>query len=77
MRSIKSSWVYFSIEMNSLKLPFANFLARFAGQVFLNKDSTIWLDGARPVNTYILPSFPGNRPAELHGYPLPKIHLKV
>ncbi len=27
------------------------FLAGFPGQGFLNKDPTVWLDGARPANT--------------------------
>ncbi len=34
-----------------------------AGQGFLNKDPIVWLDGARPANTCIPPSFPGNAPA--------------
>jgi len=41
-----------------------------------NKDPTVWLDGARPANTCISPSFLGNVPAQLHSLPTPKIHLQ-
>ncbi len=30
------------------------FLASFAGQGLLNKDPTVWLDGARPPSTYVV-----------------------
>ncbi len=40
---------------------------RFAGQVFISKDPTIWLDGAEHANTYIPPSIPRNAPVKLHG----------
>jgi hypothetical protein len=35
----------------------------------LNKDPTVWLDGARPVNTCIPPSFEENMPMQLQGVP--------
>jgi len=48
-------------------------LAGFASQCVLNKDLTVvWLDGVRPANTCIPPSFLGNVSAQLHGAPFPK-----
>ncbi len=41
-------------------------LASFAGQEVLNKDPTVWLDGAGHANTSISPSFSGNAPVRLH-----------
>jgi hypothetical protein len=38
---------------------------------------TVWLNRARPANTFIPPSFPGNTPAQLCGAPTPKIPLRV
>jgi hypothetical protein len=51
---------------------FAIFLAGFSSQCVLNKDLTVWLDGARPANTCIPPSFLGNVSAQPHGAPYPK-----
>jgi hypothetical protein len=73
MHLMKSSVMYFSIEVNLIKLYFCQiFLSGFAGKGVLNKDPTIWLDGARPVNTCIPPFFPGNVPAEPHSNRTPK-----
>jgi hypothetical protein len=38
----------------------------------LNKDPTVWLNGVRPANTFILPSYLEKMPAQLHGTPTPK-----
>jgi hypothetical protein len=43
----------------------------------LNKATIVWLDGARPANTCIPLSFPGNTPVHLHGIPTLKICLQV
>jgi len=43
-----------------------------AGQGFLSQDPTVWLDGARPANTCIPFSFPGNMPTHLHGLSTPE-----
>ena len=63
----------FSIE---LKLPNSLFcqifLADFASQGVLNQDPTVWLDGARPANTFIPPSVLGNMPTQLSSVPTPK-----
>jgi hypothetical protein len=48
------------------------FLASFAGQGVLNKDLTIWQDGARPANICSLPSFSGTQPRSHMMYPPPK-----
>jgi hypothetical protein len=45
-------------------------MARFAGQGGLNKDSAVWLDGARPA--CIPPSFWGNVPAQPSCIPTPR-----
>jgi hypothetical protein len=61
MYLIKSSWVYFFHWSEFAEVTFCqNFPVGFAGQDMLNKDSTVWLDRARPANTCIPPSFPGN-----------------
>ncbi len=52
---------------SSLVIKFVDF-----GQGVLNKDPTIWLDGARPANTCIPPSFPGNVPVQPSGAPTKK-----
>ncbi len=44
------------------------FQASKANQGVLNKDPTVWLHGARPANTWILPSFLENVPALSHIY---------
>ncbi len=43
-----------------------NYPASFASQQVLNKDPTVWLDGARPDSTSIPPSFYWNTPMQLH-----------
>jgi len=54
------------------------FLVGFAGQGVLNKNHTVWIDGARPANTCIPPSFLGNMPAQSCTIPThPKLHLQV
>ncbi len=50
----------------------SNFLAYFAGQGALKKDLTVGLDGARPANTCIPPSFRGNGHVQLCSIPAPK-----
>ncbi len=45
----KSSWGYFSIEVNSLNLLFVDFLATFVGQGVINKDPMVWQDWATPI----------------------------
>jgi hypothetical protein len=50
----------------------ATFLAGLASKGFLKKDPTVWLDGAKPANTCITPSFLGNVPAQLCSVPTPK-----
>jgi len=37
--------------------------ADFAVQGVINEDPSVWPDGARPANTCIPPSLPGNAPA--------------
>ncbi len=49
-----------------------SFPGGFAGQGFLNKDPTVWLDEARPANTCIPPSLLGNTPVQLLGMSTPK-----
>jgi hypothetical protein len=49
----------------------------FFSQGVLIKDPTIWLDRARPANTYVPPSFLGTCRFSLVAYPPPKIHLQV
>jgi hypothetical protein len=44
----------------------------YAGQGVTKQNSTFWLDGARPVNTFIPPSFLGNTPTQLCSTPTPK-----
>jgi hypothetical protein len=71
---VKSTAVHFSIEAN---LP-NDFLSNFSCRAgVLNKDPTVWLYGARPANTCILPSFSGNTPALLHGIPTTKVCLQI
>jgi hypothetical protein len=41
------------------------FTTGFAGQGVLNMDPTVWLDGVRPANTCIPPSFWGNASTQL------------
>ncbi len=49
-----------------------------ADQGVPNKDPTVWLDGARPANTCIPPSFPGNLPMQPHNnIPTPNAQLQV
>ncbi len=48
----------------------------FAGQGVLNKDPTVWLNGARPANTSISPSSPRNAPMQLHVIPPQKYICK-
>jgi hypothetical protein len=48
-----------------------------SSQGVLNKDPTIWLDRARPANTYVPPFFLGTCRFSLVAYPPPKIHLQV
>jgi hypothetical protein len=43
----------------------------------LDKDSTVWQDGAIPANTCIPPSTLGNELAQLCSISTPKIHLQV
>jgi hypothetical protein len=70
--------VYFYIEVNLRNLLFANFfLAGFANQGVLNMHPTVWLDGARPANTCIPPSYSGSHPRTHVAYPTPKIHLQA
>jgi hypothetical protein len=52
-----------------------HFRASFASQGVLNKDPTVLLNGARPANTCIPPSFPGNAPAHPNRVPNPKSTL--
>jgi hypothetical protein len=51
----------FAVVIRQLHLP--------CSRIILNKDTTAWLDGARPANTCILPSFPGNVPTSNAAYP--------
>jgi len=50
-------------------------LASFASHGVLNKDPTVGLDGARPANKCIPPSFLGNLPMQMHCMPTPKSTL--
>ncbi len=60
MCSIKSSWAYFLLWSEFVVFTFCHFFpASFASERLLNKDPTVWLDGARPATTSILPSFLG------------------
>ncbi len=69
MRSIKSIFLYFSIEFSSWN----SLVAEFFCQV--NSDLTVWIDGARPYNTCIPPSFPANTLAQPRCILTPKIDL--
>jgi hypothetical protein len=53
------------------------FLAGFVIQGFINKDPTIWVDGARPANTWIPLSFLGNMAAWWQGISTSMISLQV
>jgi hypothetical protein len=46
------------LKLYILDIQYGNFLADFTSQGVLNKDPSVWLDGARPVNTCIPTSFP-------------------
>ena len=72
---IKSSWIYFTIEVNSPYLHFANVF--WVSWGILDKDPTFYLDRARPVNTYIPPTFLGKVPSQPCSIPNPKICLQV
>ncbi len=48
-----------------------------AGGGGLNKDPSVKLNGARPANTCIPPSFLKKEPIKLNGIFTPKIHLQV
>ncbi len=74
MHLVKSSWMYFSIEVNLLNSLFAKFfLPASPAKGALNKEPTYSLDGARPAKTCTPPtSFPGNAPVPLCGVPTPK-----
>ncbi len=37
-----------------------------------NKDPNVWLNGAKPANTYIPLTLPRNAPAQPHAIPTPK-----
>jgi len=54
-------------SQNNLDHGFGNFLAGFASQGILNKDITVWLDGARPAKTRIPSSFLGNAVLQPNG----------
>jgi hypothetical protein len=55
---MKSRSMHFFIEVNSLNSLFVDFfLAGIASQGVTDNDPTVWLDGARPANTCIPPSF--------------------
>jgi hypothetical protein len=43
-----------------------HFPPTLVGQAILNKDPTVWPDGARPANTCIPLSYPGNVPVQLN-----------
>jgi hypothetical protein len=43
---------------------FATFPAGFDNQWFINKDPTLWVDGARPINTCIPPTITWNMHAQ-------------
>jgi hypothetical protein len=49
----------------------------FSSHEYLNKDPFVWLDGARPVNSCIPPSFLGSAHAQLNGVPKNKVCLQV
>jgi hypothetical protein len=57
---------------NDLYFQVYHFPASFASQGVLNKVPTVLLNGARPANTCIPPSFPGNAPAHPCRVPNPK-----
>jgi hypothetical protein len=63
---------YYIIDMQ-----FGYFPDGFASKGVLSKDSTVWLDRARPANTCIPPTFLGNVPTQPCGVPTPKTHLQV
>jgi hypothetical protein len=48
--------------VNSPNPLWPNFSSRLCQQGVLNKDSTVWLDDARPANTVISPPFTVNAP---------------
>ncbi len=67
--------------MSSVKVWFVvgilSFQKEHACQWVVNKDPTLWLDGARPANTCTPPSFPWNAPMQPHCVPTKKVHLQV
>ncbi len=69
-------WKYCKVEVQSaLKLTTGVFVSVVhdlrlpCSRITLNKDTTVWLDGACPINTCILPSFGWITPAHLMAYP--------
>ncbi len=75
--------IYMLANVQTKKCMFASFykiiilVASFAGQSVINKDPSIWQDGARPASTCIPPSFLGNGNAKLFGIPTKKVRLWV
>jgi hypothetical protein len=67
--------VYFPFEVKFPNIKFAIFgkPARGGG---LNKNPTVWLDGARLANTCIPPSFMGSTSVQRHGIPTPQYVCK-
>ncbi len=67
MCKMKISLVHFSIQVNSSNSLFGKFLwPAMPARGGLNKDPTVWLDGARSANTCIQLSFPEHTQAAAH-----------
>jgi hypothetical protein len=72
--------VHFYFEVNSPTSLFEEFLQTalpdFAQQGVLIKDLTVLLDGARPANTFFLPTLPGIGPVQPCSLPTQKYICK-
>ncbi len=51
------------------------FPAGFASQGVLNKDHTVWINGAKPANTCIPPFLPGDIPVQLRNITTPQKYI--
>jgi hypothetical protein len=57
------------MQVSKIVLELSFFLVSFASQGLLNNKPIVWLEGARPVDICIPPSFPGNMHMQLCGTP--------
>jgi hypothetical protein len=62
---------------NEIRFQVFHFSSRLCSQEAINKNPTVWLDGARPANTCIPPYFLENGPKQPSSIPTPKVLLQV